>query len=223
MLLVDLNDPKTKSVAETITSTTSRKILDYLAGVENASEGEIAKELSIAISTVHYHLQKLQEAELVDVSGFTYSKKGREINRYTLANKYIIITPRKMSGLKSKLKKILPIAAVPLGLAGVLKIYSIYQSSFGATMMTADANTFARTEILEEATIEKTVATDEDYATAEMGMVAEPEAMMLGTEDSVDVISGFEFGLNEVALILLIISVLIVVGFFAWDWFKSRK
>ena len=129
MLLVDLNDPKTKSVAETITSNTSRKILDYLAGVDTASESEISMELKIAISTVHYHLQKLVEAELVEVSGFTYSQKGREINRYALANKYIIITPRKVSGLKSKLRKILPIAAVPLGLGFVLKVVDVMQQN----------------------------------------------------------------------------------------------
>lgn len=215
MLLVDLNDPRTKSVAETITSVTSRKILDYLAGVETASETEIAKELSIAISTAHYHMQKLQEAELVDVSGFTYSKKGREINRYTLANKYIIITPRKMSGLKSKLRKILPIVAVPLGLAGVLKVVDIYRQSFAGSIMAAsDSNTFARTAMVEEVVEESAIDMEEVVETVDY-----PELMEGG-----DVMEfGFHLGLHEIAIALLILSVLIVAGYFVWDWWTSRK
>ncbi|MBS3123208.1 helix-turn-helix transcriptional regulator [Candidatus Woesearchaeota archaeon] len=91
-LLVDLNEPKTKKLAETITSETSRKILNYLADKEHATEAQISKELSLPISTVHYHLQKLLEANLLRVEEFHYSKKGREVNHYKLANKYIIIS-----------------------------------------------------------------------------------------------------------------------------------
>src|SRR3989338_5009215 len=108
-LLVDLNEPKTKKLAETITSETSRKILNYLAEKDD-TEQNVAQTLQIPISTVHYHLQKLQEAGLVIVEEFHYSQKGREVNHYKLANKYIIIAPRKVIGLKEKLKGILPVA-----------------------------------------------------------------------------------------------------------------
>ncbi|MBI4980420.1 helix-turn-helix transcriptional regulator [Candidatus Woesearchaeota archaeon] len=101
-LLVDLNEPKTKKLAETITSETSRKLLNHLAEKED-TEANIAQVLGIPISTVHYHLQKLQEAGLVKVEEFHYSPKGREVNHYQLANKYIIITPQKVSGLREKL------------------------------------------------------------------------------------------------------------------------
>jgi DNA-binding transcriptional ArsR family regulator len=126
-LLVDLSEKKTKKLAETITSDTSRKILNYLVEKDD-SEANIAKELKIPISTVHYHLQKLQEAGLVMVEEFHYSKKGREINHYKLANKYIIIAPKKISGLKEKLKGILPVAVVSVGIAAVIKLFT---GSFG--------------------------------------------------------------------------------------------
>ena len=90
-LLVDLNESKTKKLAETITSDTSRKILNYLAEKEQDTETKIAEQLLLPISTVHYHLQKLQEAGLILVEEFHYSPKGREVNHYKLANKYIII------------------------------------------------------------------------------------------------------------------------------------
>lgn len=119
-LLVDLNEPKTKKLAETITSQTSRKILNHLAEKED-TEANIAKALNFPISTVHYHLQKLQEAHLITAEEFHYSQKGREVLHYKLANKYIIIAPKAVSGLKEKLKSILPAALVVLGIGAVIK------------------------------------------------------------------------------------------------------
>ncbi len=121
-LLVDLNESKTKKLAETITSKTSRKILNYLAEKDHDTEGNISKELKIPISTTHYHLQKLQEAGLVNVDEFHYSKKGREVNHYKLANKYIIIAPKKVSGLKEKLKGIFPIGLITILIGGIIKV-----------------------------------------------------------------------------------------------------
>ncbi len=120
-LLVDLNEPKTKKLAETITSDTSRRILNHLVEKED-TEANIARQLDIPISTIHYHLQKLQEAGLVNVEEFHYSQKGREVNHYKLANKYIIIAPGKVSGLKEKLKGILPVAGVVVGISIILKL-----------------------------------------------------------------------------------------------------
>ena len=130
-LLVNLNEKKTKKLAETITSDTSRKILNYLTEKDHESEANIAKELKIPISTVHYHLQKLQEAKLVMVEEFHYSKKGREINHYKLANKYIIIAPKHVSGLKEKLKGILPVAIISVGIAAVIKVFQGFAGTVG--------------------------------------------------------------------------------------------
>jgi len=133
LLLVDLNDKKTKKLAETITSSTSRKILDYLADKDD-TEQNMAKELRIPISTIHYHLQKLVEASLVVADEFHYSKKGREVNHYKLANKYIIITPKKITGIKQKLKNILPVGLVILGVSGIIKLATQFTTrSMGAT------------------------------------------------------------------------------------------
>ena len=142
-LLVDLNEPKTKKLAETITSETSRKILNHLAEKEE-TEANIAKLLNLPISTVHYHLQKLQEAHLITAEEFHYSQKGREVLHYKLANKYIIIAPKHVSGLKEKLKGILPAAIAALGISAVIKlVQSLSQTAVPAmeTMESAAADT----------------------------------------------------------------------------------
>ncbi len=122
-LLVDLNESKTKKVAETISSSTSRKILNYLADKDKGEiETKIAKELGMALSTVHYHLHNLTEVGLVVSDEFHYSKKGREVSHYKLANKYIIIAPKKVSGLKQKLKSVLPALGVAAGISVIMKM-----------------------------------------------------------------------------------------------------
>ncbi|MBT4805437.1 helix-turn-helix domain-containing protein [Candidatus Woesearchaeota archaeon] len=131
-LLVDLNEKKTKKLAETITSDTSRKILNYLAEKEHDTETNIAQELKIPISTVHYHLQKLTEASLIIAEEFHYSKKGREINHYKLANKYIIIAPRKVSGLRQALKNVLPVGIIAVGISAVIKLTTSFTSRIGS-------------------------------------------------------------------------------------------
>ena len=143
-LLVDLNEPKTKKLAETITSDTSRKILNYLVEKED-TEANISKTLEKPISTVHYHLQKLQEAGLVTAKEFHYSQKGREVNHYKLANKYIIIAPRNVSGLREKLRGILPVAGIVLGISAVIKIVQDFtaKSMFGAEAKVAVATDIA--------------------------------------------------------------------------------
>ena len=148
-LLVDLNEPKTKKLAETITSDTSRKILNHLVEKEDG-EANIAKQLNIPISTVHYHLQKLQEAGLVKVEEFHYSPKGREVNHYKLANKYIIIAPGKVSGLKEKLRGILPVAGIVVGISVVLKI--LQPKTFGVVEKVMQA------EVTQEAVYESSEA-----------------------------------------------------------------
>ena len=133
-LLVDLNEKKTKKLAETITSDTSRKILNHLTEKDD-SESNIAKALEKPISTIHYHLQKLQEAQLVVVEEFHYSEKGREVNHYKLANKYIIIAPKKVSGLKEKLKNILPVAIIFGAISVVIKFFTTKTKEFASPMM----------------------------------------------------------------------------------------
>ncbi|NQV91866.1 helix-turn-helix domain-containing protein [Candidatus Woesearchaeota archaeon] len=157
-LLVDLNEKKTKKLAETITSDTSRKILNHLANKED-SEQNISTSMKIPISTVHYHLLKLVEAELVVVEEFHYSEKGRVINHYKLANKYIIIAPRKISGLREKLKNILPVAIIFGVISVAIKLITTKTTEFASPMVT-------KSMVLEESA---------DFAT--VGLPLKEEAM----------------------------------------------
>ncbi|MFH1181579.1 MAG: helix-turn-helix domain-containing protein [Candidatus Woesearchaeota archaeon] len=110
-LLLSLEEEKAKKLSNVIGSDTCRKILDFLANRE-ATETELAKQLGIPISTVDYNLKLLVNAGLVKAAEFHYSEKGKEVNHYSIANKYIIIAPKTTESLANKLKRILPVVAV---------------------------------------------------------------------------------------------------------------
>ena len=122
-LLVSLSESKAKQLAQVISNETCRKILDYLADKE-ATESELAEKLEIPISTVHYNLQQLQKGGLVVADEYHYSEKGKEVNHYKLANKYIIIAPKSTYGIKEKLKSVLPVALIIAAGAGLIQFLS---------------------------------------------------------------------------------------------------
>ena len=121
-LLVSLEEEQSKQLAEVLNNPTSRKIIDYLSEKEDATESDIAKALNVPLSTIHYNIQKLKEAKLVHAEEFHYSKKGREVDHYKLANKYVIITPKPVKGIKSALRSILPISLIVLGIAAIIEL-----------------------------------------------------------------------------------------------------
>jgi len=120
-LLVSLKEENSKKLAQAISNPTCRKILDYMSDKENVTEGEIAKSLKVSASTVHYNLQHLKKAGLIESKDFHYSEKGREVQHWTLANKYIIIAPGETWGIKEKLKQILPVVGIAGGIGLVMQ------------------------------------------------------------------------------------------------------
>ena len=126
-LLLSMEDDKIKKISNVISNESCRKILDYLASKES-TESELASKLNIPISTVHYNLQQLMETGLVSADEFHYSEKGKEVNHFRLANKYIIIAPKNAYGIKKKLKNILPVILIVSGAALAIQLANNYFS-----------------------------------------------------------------------------------------------
>jgi DNA-binding transcriptional ArsR family regulator len=126
-LMLSLEEKETKKVANVISNESCRKIVDYLATKE-ATASELSEKLAIPLSTITYNIQQLVDTGLVSANEFHYSKKGKEVLHYKLANKYIIITPKAVTGVKDKLRKILPIAFISAGAAGIVQLVHQYFS-----------------------------------------------------------------------------------------------
>lgn len=114
-ILIDMNDERSKKIAEVLGNKTCKKIIDYLSDVKEASEKDISDKLSIPINTVEYNLNKLIESGLVEkTKNFFWSVKGRKIDMYRLSNKKILISPRTF------VKGVVPaLVAVVLGAFGI--------------------------------------------------------------------------------------------------------
>lgn len=150
-LLLSLEDDKINSVANAVSNKSGKKILEQLTEGK-ATESELAKKLNLAISTVHYNLQQLMKAGLVTADEYHYSAKGREVLHYKLANKYIIIAPRK-KGLKEFFKNILPVLLITAGIAGIIEAFSrgLFRSQTAYKAETAEQDVMTAQEAVPKA------------------------------------------------------------------------
>ena len=131
-LMVSLDDEKAQALANVLSNKTCRKILEHLADKKDTETG-ISKALGIAISTVHYNLLQLVKGGLIEAEEFHYSKKGKVVNHYSLANQYILIAPKNSFGLKEKLKNLLAVVPIAGAVGYALSTFNstpAYPSSF---------------------------------------------------------------------------------------------
>lgn len=138
-ILLDVNDSESKKMAQVISNDTSRKILDYLADKNEATETEIAKDLKAPLSTIHYNLKQLVKVKLILNDEYHYSKKGKTIDHYKLANKFVIIAPKatKKEGLGEVLKRFIPVTIIAFTGAVVLAANKLF-SNMSASVSSMD-------------------------------------------------------------------------------------
>ncbi|HKL23278.1 MAG TPA: helix-turn-helix domain-containing protein [Candidatus Nanoarchaeia archaeon] len=102
-IMVSMGDSKTKSLADVLGSKTCKKIIDYLAEHDEASQKDLSDALKIPMNTMDYNMKKLLASGLVQKrKNFFWSKKGKKILMYELSNKSIVISPKKSFGEKMK-------------------------------------------------------------------------------------------------------------------------
>jgi len=214
-LLVSLSESKTKELAQTVANETCRKILDYLAD-KDSTESELFEKLNIPISTVHYNLQQLKKAGLVISEEYHYSKKGKEVNHYKLANKYIIIAPKSTYGIKEKLKSILPVALIAAIGAGFIQFFSKGLGTFSATQEVSRG-------VLEEAvmTSEKAAIAAPEAAADAAHMLAQEAANNLTTTPIQVIVEPSIF--SNIALWFFIGAAIAIILYLIIDWIRNRK
>lgn len=123
-IMMNLDDARSKKVAEVLKSSTCKRILDYLADHKERSEEDIAKDLVMPLNTLEYNLKKLVESGLVEKSkNFFWSKKGKKINLYKPANRHIVISPKKRPDM-NLLKTILPVIIAAIAILAIIMLVS---------------------------------------------------------------------------------------------------
>ncbi|MDE2590836.1 MAG: winged helix-turn-helix transcriptional regulator [Patescibacteria group bacterium] len=111
-------DDKTKRVGELLSADGSRNILKLLFS-ETLTTNQITEKTGISIQLVGYHLKKMKDLGLVEVSKVEKNSKGRDMKYYTATKCAIMIVPSSVStkaktskSLLNSLKSIYRVASI---------------------------------------------------------------------------------------------------------------
>jgi DNA-binding transcriptional ArsR family regulator len=208
-ILVSLKEEESKQLAQVISNDTSRKVLDYLAEKE-ATESELAEKLEVPISTVHYNLQALVKGKLVVTEEFHYSKKGKEVLHYKLANKYIIIAPKSTYGIREKLKTILPVGFIALAGAAVIEWFNTF-GGISARFAKQTTEAVADTAVLVQPVMEEAARTGAE-ATKAATIETVPNTAANVIQSQPNYALWFLIGCIFTLVIIIIV-----------DWFRNRN
>ncbi len=109
---------KLKSIGELLISDSSRLILQVLLS-DVLTANQIAQKTGISLQLVRYHINKMQEMEIVKIAKIEKSPKSHDMKYYSAEKFAITITPPKQQGLPFviSIKKIQKMAA--LGIAAL--------------------------------------------------------------------------------------------------------
>lgn len=94
----DPDDPEVRDVTsqdagdafEALASDTARAVLATVYA-EPATPSEVREEVGTTLQNVHYHLERLEEADLVEPAGTGYSEKGNEMTVYAPATEALVL------------------------------------------------------------------------------------------------------------------------------------
>ena len=152
-LLLDLNDEKAKHLADVLSNETCKKILNLLAENE-LSANKLSLALNLPLNTITYNIKKLLSSGLIEKSRHFWSVKGRKIETYKLANKNIVISPKRT--IANKLKSIMPLVLISGILTYIVYFFNkaeiVFQKTSERAEMLANKTAPAAASLVEEST-----------------------------------------------------------------------
>jgi DNA-binding transcriptional ArsR family regulator len=117
--IIDFEDDDAGDLLRALSSETAQLIVQELEE-EPLPPSELADALDTSVQNVHYHLDRLSSAGVVEVVDTVYSRRGREMDVYAPAADPLVIVGSSQSGdgLKLALSKL-------LGAVGLLAVLSV--------------------------------------------------------------------------------------------------
>ncbi|AZQ16159.1 transcriptional regulator [Halorubrum sp. PV6] len=82
--VLSLDDDATREVIEALSSETAYDIFRLLNKTP-ATPSQIAEQLDQSVQNIHYHLENLEAAGVIEVTDTCYSEKGREMNVFVVS------------------------------------------------------------------------------------------------------------------------------------------
>jgi len=111
--VLDIEDAETDEVFSALSSETARDIYRAISE-EPAPPSDIAERIDSSIQNVRYHLENLEEADLVEVTDTWYSSRGNEMSVYAASSNALVLAndEQEASRLRTALSRLLGGVAV---------------------------------------------------------------------------------------------------------------
>ncbi|WP_168219896.1 helix-turn-helix domain-containing protein [Salarchaeum sp. JOR-1] len=131
--IVDIDDQGAGDIFEALAADTTRQVLTTIYN-QSGTASEVADEVDTSLQNAKYHLDKLQEANLIEVADTWYSEQGNEMKVYAPTNESIVVLAGE-ENTKSSLRETLTRL---IGAVGVLAV----GSSIVERLVQAQANPY---------------------------------------------------------------------------------
>lgn len=118
--VIGLDDDDADDLLSTLSSETARAVLAELHE-EPTTPSTLADRVDTSLQNVQYHLENLQEADMIEVIDTIYSEKGREMSVYAPADRPLVMfasPEHERPGLRDAIKRL-------LGSVGILALGSV--------------------------------------------------------------------------------------------------
>jgi len=138
--VVDLDGEDADDVFGALSSTTARQIYATL-DAEPGTPSDVADAIDSSIQNVRYHLEKLEDAGLVEVVDTWYSSRGNEMSVYATANGPLIVASdeSRATQLKQAVSRYIGgVGALAIGSFALQALAMRYGGADGATGAEAD-------------------------------------------------------------------------------------
>ncbi|MEF8829635.1 MAG: winged helix-turn-helix domain-containing protein, partial [Haloarcula sp.] len=129
-------DEDVSDVLDALSSETARAILNAVYD-EPGTPSELADRLEMSIQKVSYHLEKLEDEELITVAGVQYSEKGQEMKVYEPPDDPLVLfvgTRERKQSLRSLVRRVLPVVGILTAASVMLQLlFGQFPIQFGAS------------------------------------------------------------------------------------------
>lgn len=88
--VLDIEGADADRAFEALSSETARRILSVIYD-QPRTPTEVRAEVGTSLQNVHYHLDKLESADLIEPAGTGYSEKGNEMTVYAPRNEALVL------------------------------------------------------------------------------------------------------------------------------------
>lgn len=119
-------DENAAPIFDALSSDTAREVLNAIY-TNPGTPSDIADRLDMSIQKVTYHLENLEDVELIEVAGTRYSEKGQEMTVYEPPDDPMVLfvgTEERKRTLRSLVKRVVPtLGILALGSAAVQSVF----------------------------------------------------------------------------------------------------